>query len=206
MILENRSRIITSAIEIFKNKGIVATTMTDIAREVNYDRRTLYRYFSNKDELVLEVVVSILKDWNEYQQQIFDSVKGTGLERFRAFYRQLLKKEDMIDLIVMVTEFDMIFDIYDFENRTEGKDLVASYKQEAIYPHALMRQLLTEGIKDGSMKQVKIDAVIPVFHNVLWSIMQKASISSRSINDILEIDFIEIIHEQIEMYVEYLRG
>ncbi len=206
MILENKQRIIETAISVFKNKGINATTMSDVAREVNYDRRTLYRYFANKDELVLEVVVHILKEWNVYQQRIFAKLNGTGLEIFTGFYQQIIKQQERIDLIVLVTEFDMVFDLDEFLSKIEKTNLVDRYYVEAIVPHSILRSILTKGIKDGSIRELDVESVIPVFHNVLWSIMQKASFSNRSINEVLKIDFLDIINKQLDIYVEYLRG
>ncbi len=205
MILENKNRIIESAISVFKSKGIVSSTMSDVANEVNYDRRTLYRYFQNKDDLVLEVIVSILRDWNKYQEGIYDSLSGNGLSRFSKFYRALIK-EDRIDLVVLVTEFDMIFDLFSFEERTGKTELIEAYNFEAKYPQGLLENIIQFGMDDASIKQVDISKTVPVIHNVLWSTIQKASISNRSINDVLNINFENIIKEQIQMYVEYLRG
>lgn len=206
MILENKNRIIQTAIEAFKSKGIVATTMSDIAKLANYDRRTIYRYFANKDELVLEVVVWILKDWNEFQQTIFDTVSGTGLDRFSDYYKRIIQEEERMDLVVLITEFDMIFDIEVFREKTDREDLIKEYQDAAIYAHRLLSDLLHLGANDGSMKKVKTEELVPVIHNVMWSTIQKASISSRSINDTLSIDFVDIIHKQINIYKEYLRG
>lgn len=206
MIKENKQRIIETAISVFKLKGINATTMTDVAKEVNYDRRTLYRYFANKDELVLEVVVHILKEWNSFQNQVFEALSGNGLEMFKSFYKALLKKGDRIDLIVLVTEFDMVFDLGEFLSRIDRSDLVDRYYQEAIFPHGILRNILNKGIDDGSIRNIDVDEIIPVLHNVLWSITQKASFSNRSINEVLKIDFVEIINKQLDVYVDYLRG
>jgi AcrR family transcriptional regulator len=180
--------------------------MSDVAREVNYDRRTLYRYFANKDELVLEVVVHILKEWNAYQQAVHRSLTGTGLEKFTGFYQTIMEKQSRIDLIVLVTEFDMVFDLDEFLSKIDKTDLVDRYYQEAVLPHSIVREILTEGIQDGSIRELDVEAIIPVFHNVLWSITQKASFSKRSINEVLKIDFLDIIKKQLNIYVEYLRG
>ncbi len=206
MIIENKQRIIETAISVFKNKGINATTMTDVAKEVNYDRRTLYRYFANKDELVLEVVVHILKEWNTYQKSIFKKLSGTGLEMFTNFYQQIIEKRDRIDIIVLVTEFDMVFDLDNFLSKIDQTDLVDRYYTEAIVPHSILRSILITGIEDGSIRQLDIEKIVPVFHNVLWSITQKASFSNRSINEILKINFLDIINKQLDIYVDYLRG
>ena len=41
-------------------KGLETTTMLDIASEADIIRMTLYRYFSNKDEIALDIYACML--------------------------------------------------------------------------------------------------------------------------------------------------
>ncbi|MDE0654204.1 MAG: TetR/AcrR family transcriptional regulator [bacterium] len=50
-----RSEIIDAAEALFLERGIAATTMTDIAERVGVSRITLYRYFADCDALAFEV-------------------------------------------------------------------------------------------------------------------------------------------------------
>jgi len=49
---EIRQQIITTAVEMFSEKGFDATTMKQIAREVGIGDATIYKYFPNKDKLI----------------------------------------------------------------------------------------------------------------------------------------------------------
>jgi AcrR family transcriptional regulator len=51
-----RDRIHDVASDLFERNGITATSMDDVARELGVSRPTLYYYYSNKEELLLEVV------------------------------------------------------------------------------------------------------------------------------------------------------
>ena len=52
---DRRSQIIDAAEALFLERGIAATTVTDIADRVGVTRVTLYRYFEGRDELAFEV-------------------------------------------------------------------------------------------------------------------------------------------------------
>lgn len=67
--LENkRQQILKAAFEVFKTKGYAGTSITDIAKQADIGKGTLYLYFKNKEELLYSVVMecsmlSALADW-----------------------------------------------------------------------------------------------------------------------------------------------
>lgn len=54
------TRIINSAADLFHRFGIKTITMDEIARELGMSKKTIYKYFSDKDKLVYEVIESHL--------------------------------------------------------------------------------------------------------------------------------------------------
>ena len=52
-----RSSILAAAERCFARFGIMKTTMEDVARAANLSRATVYRYFADRDSLILESVV-----------------------------------------------------------------------------------------------------------------------------------------------------
>lgn len=51
---EAKKRIVEAGLEVMCEKGYCNTTMEDIARRLDVSKPALYRYFKNKDELVME--------------------------------------------------------------------------------------------------------------------------------------------------------
>jgi len=51
---EVKKRIVEAGLEVMYEKGYCSTTMEDIARRLDVSKPALYRYFKNKDELVIE--------------------------------------------------------------------------------------------------------------------------------------------------------
>jgi len=49
---ERRDALLTAAYELFRERGFVGTTMDDVADRAGLSRRTAFRYFTTKDELV----------------------------------------------------------------------------------------------------------------------------------------------------------
>ena len=62
----HRKRIAEAAGQLFEEKGIEATTMSEVAREAGYSKATLYVYFQNKEEIVGYLVLSSMKKLKEY--------------------------------------------------------------------------------------------------------------------------------------------
>lgn len=52
-----RSQLLDAAQQCFERYGIVKTTMEDIAKAAGVSRQTVYRYFADRDALVLAVVI-----------------------------------------------------------------------------------------------------------------------------------------------------
>lgn len=53
--------ILQKAVEMFTKFGLRPITMDDIARELSISKKTLYKHFSNKDELVQKTVEQVFK-------------------------------------------------------------------------------------------------------------------------------------------------
>ncbi|MFN2536808.1 MAG: helix-turn-helix domain-containing protein [Mycobacteriales bacterium] len=51
-----RALLLEQAAELFHTNGLAATSLADIATAAGMDRATIYYYFSNKEEVVAEVL------------------------------------------------------------------------------------------------------------------------------------------------------
>lgn len=67
--------IIEGASKLFMNYGIRSISMDDICKELSISKKTLYQYFSNKEELVKEVLNSI----NEQVIGAFENLQQQNL-------------------------------------------------------------------------------------------------------------------------------
>lgn len=61
--------IMTATLELLKKKDYKDVQMKEIAQTANIGRRTLYRYFGNKDEIMESIVGSLMEDLAEIINQ-----------------------------------------------------------------------------------------------------------------------------------------
>jgi AcrR family transcriptional regulator len=61
-IKRNRMIILKAAKELFFKKGLVSTTMEDIAGYSGFDRRTIYNHFKNKEEIFAALISDVISD------------------------------------------------------------------------------------------------------------------------------------------------
>ena len=81
---DNIQRVIETALDMFMENGIAATSMNQIARKVNLSQMSLYRYFGNKEELILRIWKYALTEFYRYFYERYtgDENASTGYERF----------------------------------------------------------------------------------------------------------------------------
>ena len=59
--LETRERILTAAAAMLARFGLAKLTLEDVARAAGMTRQSIYRYFSGKDDLILELFIAELE-------------------------------------------------------------------------------------------------------------------------------------------------
>jgi AcrR family transcriptional regulator len=70
-----REAILHAAERVIVRKGYSATTMDDIAREAQFSKATLYKYFPGKGEIVFEIIVSY---FTEVREALAGILAGAG--------------------------------------------------------------------------------------------------------------------------------
>jgi AcrR family transcriptional regulator len=104
-----RGRIIDAAEACFEHFGVVKTTVEDIATEARVARQTVYRYFANRDEIVLAVTMrefeaiadkalAILRKRRPFADAAVDLVVYTLRLIHRSRYLRPLYSEDAVGL------------------------------------------------------------------------------------------------------------
>ena len=96
---KRKNEILNIALEVFSEKGIDQTNMTDIAKASEVGVATLYRYFSNKTNLVIETGVEAWYQVNsKYMEEatlILNSevLSITKLENLMNLFYKILEKQ-----------------------------------------------------------------------------------------------------------------
>lgn len=81
-----RAGILTESARLFAERGVAATSIREIGDAVGLNSGTLYHYFSSKDAIVIEILVSFLSDLvNRYDAVVAES--ATAGEQVRRIVR-----------------------------------------------------------------------------------------------------------------------
>lgn len=136
-----REAVLETAVRHFNARGFVATSMDDVAAELNVTKPTIYHYFRNKDEVLFACVRRGLEALSEAAVEA-SGERGPGLWRLA----QVMRRYGMI----MTQDFGRIITrTGDFELSEESRATFRALKREI---DLTMRSLVQEGINDGSIK------------------------------------------------------
>lgn len=145
---ERQEIILTKAEELFCRYGFEKASMDDLAREAEFTKRTIYRYFTCKEDLYY--AVALRGNERLFELVTSESSKGaTGFDRIRsacyAYYRFFRENPKRMQLI---TTGELI--------KTEAPEAEMPYRQRFLASDqrlfgALLR-LFYDGKADGSLR------------------------------------------------------
>lgn len=145
---DTKKRILKTAVELFSRYGFRSISMDDIAHQLGMSKKTLYQYFSDKDEIVKLAIQNHLAQEREVLQQIKTEVK------------------DAVDFILRVNTYLMrnIRDtssaaIYDLKKyHGEAWELVGKFRTEFLLK--TVRENLRAGIEEGNFRiDLNVDVI-----------------------------------------------
>ncbi|MEW6526606.1 MAG: TetR/AcrR family transcriptional regulator [Spirochaetota bacterium] len=146
------NRFIQIAQGIFFQKGYDTTTIDEVAQLAGYNKRTLYHYFKDKEELFLAVVLDGLKLFNKKLQEAYDNpIEGhTKLYSMgKAFFTFFLEYPHYFNLIMTYEARNCIYYPAQVSNG------IGFYKNEcqkiADKNTELILKAIEYGIQEGSI-------------------------------------------------------
>jgi len=104
-----RQALLTKAEEIFRVQGIASTSMINIAKETGVERRTLYNYYNNKEEMAIDIQIEYLRNYGATVEfKIDNDIDYTlQLEQYcEAYVKRFLNNKNYI---IFITQFDYYF-------------------------------------------------------------------------------------------------
>ncbi|MGQ9537183.1 MAG: TetR/AcrR family transcriptional regulator [Actinomycetota bacterium] len=149
----NKSRweeIMAVAARLFREKGYRATTMDDIATELNVTKPALYYYIDNKHDLLYAICESATEKLMEGAKGI---MRGPGdvVEKLRRLLRWHVS---------MFSAHGDVFAVYlaeEGELPPEKRDFIRGLSREY---ESYYRRLLEEGIREGKFREVDVPMAV----------------------------------------------
>lgn len=84
-----KQNIAKSCCDMFAKYGFINTSVSDIAKSANVGKGTIYEYFSNKEEIVCELMNCLQADYDEQLRDnisLYDNNKEKVLSLFSIFF------------------------------------------------------------------------------------------------------------------------
>ena len=133
-----RERIVMEATILFQTQGVKQARMDDIARELSISKKTLYELFSDKEELLLEVVKVISMGFHQNVKEIICS-SANVLEQIFMLYKRVIEHSRKVNPLFFI---ELI-----------RYPKVQAYFEEVHTRHAnCTREWLQMGVKQGLLR------------------------------------------------------
>ena len=191
-----RDYIIDSAKKLFLNKSISEITIKDISAVSDLGEATIYRYFSNKENLVVAVSLSIQQDILSVP---FTQDEKNGLEQIKNFFE--LFRNIFIEhknYFKFIAEFDTIY-----LNNIKNKDY--SLGLDVFYD--LFMRAYELGLKDKSIKEVKdIKLYYYTCTHSLLELCKKLASTESELKQDQEVSKIDEIEYLISLFISVLKA
>ena len=139
--------VVDVATNLFLTDSINTVTIKDIADAAGIGEATIYRYFSNKENIILACINKLMET---VARDYFKLSHGkTGYEKLSIFYTSFLDVfKDNPDFFFFLKEFDAYIYAYRIKNLKKYERDISQYK---IY----FTNAYEMGIQDGSVKEIK---------------------------------------------------
>lgn len=134
--MEMKERIQRKAEDLFRRYGVKSITMDEIATQLGVSKKTIYQFFSDKNELVESVVTDMLG----YSREICDKNRATSKDAVH----ELIQAMDFVHQIFSDMHPAMIYDLERFHPRAFR--LFLDYRNKYLYEIILSN--LKRGIEE----------------------------------------------------------
>ncbi len=144
---QRRQDIIDAAEKVFFSKGIIESTMDDVAEQAELSKGTLYLYFQSKDELYfavtkrgLDILTDMFKKAAKKEKRGIDKIHAIG----KAYYAFSKKYPDYFQAMIYYDSRTCDFD--------DMSPMAIDCEKQGLNTLGFCADVLREGIEDGSIR------------------------------------------------------
>ena len=173
-----KEKIISKASDMFLKLGFKSITMDDIAGEMCISKKTIYKYFCNKEILIEETTEAIHKEIHEIIDNIIIKNHNAIQENFeiRKMFKEMFKSSDNSPIYQLRKHYPEIYD--------------KVMQREISECNNLFQQNIEKGIAQGLYrKNINIQSYTKFYYSLVFSI--KESTSSEQESQKIELEILE---------------
>jgi AcrR family transcriptional regulator len=163
MIEENeiKQRIITKADQMFRQYGYSKVTMEEIAADLSISKKTLYKYFSNKEHILKEILHSNKCEVDKFIEELICNPSMPFIDKLQSFLNFIAKQASKL-------EGPMVRDL--MRNQPQIWNDIDEFRKKKAYKHLSL--LIEEGKKNGIFRddmhtEVVIIAYMAAIHSLI---------------------------------------
>lgn len=191
----HREKIASAASVLFMDKGIVATSMDDIAKAAGYSKATLYVYFENKEEIVGILVLDSMKKLYHYIVSALEQQETTK-EQYNFICRGLVQYQEEFPFYfkMVLDKINIDFESHDYLSEEKETYQIGEEINEKI------KEFLISGIDKGDLRNnLEIMPTIFNFWGMLSGIIQLAANKEEYIKKIMGLSKIQFLEQGFQM-------
>ena len=154
-----KEKIIVKAKDMFLRLGFKSITMDDIAGEMCISKKTIYKYFANKELLIEESVQIIHKEVNEIINEIINKNYNAIEENFeiRRMFDEMFKATDTSPIYQLKKHYPEVY------------QKVLTYQVEMC--ESCFRENIEKGILQGLYrKEINVNAYVKFYYSLIFTI------------------------------------
>lgn len=171
-----KEKIISKASDMFLKLGFKSITMDDIAGEMCISKKTIYKYFCNKEILIEESTATIHKEIREIIESIVSKNYNAIEENFqiRKMFKEMFKSSDTSPIYQLKKHYPEIH------------QKVMSREIEEC--NSLFRRNIEKGIKEGLYRtNINIENYVRFYYILVFSINENTKSEKEALKIELEI-------------------
>lgn len=170
---QRRRELVECAISCFCEQGIETTAIADIAVASGYGEATLYRYFSNKENLIMECGFTFWRMTSERYEALTESEAyqlESGIDQVEDL---LLLTQDMFEIHRGMFKFLHDLDVY-LASHQVNSEILAEYEELVNRAKPCLCEAIEKGKEDGTIKcRVSTEEIYYTLTHTVLSLLQK---------------------------------
>ncbi len=174
-LIKMKDKIISKSKEMFLKLGFKSITMDDIAGEMCISKKTIYKYFGNKELLIEESTQAVHKEIHEIIDSIIAKNHNAIEENFeiRKMFKEMFKSSDTSPLYQLKKHYPEIY--------------AQVMAREIDQCNLVFRQNIEKGIHQGLYrKNINIESCVKFYYTLIFSIKETTDSDKESLKAELE--------------------
>jgi AcrR family transcriptional regulator len=168
---ESRQHILDKAAEVFAQKGLANTKISELAEAAGISQGLLYRYFADKDDIFIALLDRAVDGVINIAQGVVKR-SGTPLEKLRWLTEQVLQG---------MSEEPVYYQLVSQAMALSGRAYKALWKLETLVK--TLRELVTEGQSAGEIAKRDPDQLVLLYFSCLYGLAAGRGLNMRWIDD-----------------------